>query len=75
MTVYDLDVMSPVLAPYEANAPLIVYPNAMLPAPVAFEGFQAIAGRRAEIAQRFGVVDHVELPDGNLGNGPQMFGR
>jgi len=43
--------------PGEADAPLIINPNAVLPGPVAFQGFQTISGRHAHIIQSFRAVE------------------
>src|SRR5438045_2345928 len=45
MVIHDLDVRrtGPLLQPLKANPPLDVYPDAVLPIPVAFERFKAVA--------------------------------
>ena len=49
--VHDFYVVRVSISPYEANPPLIVYANAVLPLPIALQGFQAVLGRNAQIFQ------------------------
>ena len=51
--------------PAKADAPLIVDPNAVLAFAIAFERFEAICRRRAQIVERSGVVEHTQLSSGN----------
>src|SRR5579872_2429172 len=51
MVVDDFDVMRLAISPNEANSPLVVDPNTMLPGAVALEGLQAVAGRNSKIVQ------------------------
>jgi len=51
MIINDLDVLSASVRPTEADAELVVYPDAMLSRPVTSEGFQAITRWHAEIIQ------------------------
>jgi hypothetical protein len=50
MTVHNLDVVRTVI-PLEADAPLVVDPNAVLPAPVALEGLKPVCGRDPKVVQ------------------------
>ncbi|HXG69389.1 MAG TPA: hypothetical protein VNJ04_02110 [Gemmatimonadaceae bacterium] len=43
--VYDLDIMGVTISPFEAHAPLIIDPNAVLTATSSFELLQPIAWR------------------------------
>lgn len=43
--------------PGEADAPLVINTNAMLPGPVALQGFQAIGRRHLHIIQGFGAME------------------
>jgi hypothetical protein len=43
--------------PGEADAPLIIYSDAVLPGPFTFQGFQAIGGRHTHILQSFSAVE------------------
>lgn len=47
MIINNFDVMRVFTLPAETNPILFVYPNAVLPGAVAFENFQAIAGRQS----------------------------
>jgi len=46
---HDLDIMHPVSLPDEADAPLVVYPDAVLSFAVAFQRFRMIAGGTIQI--------------------------
>jgi hypothetical protein len=59
--VHDLNFVSIALAPNEAKTPLVVNPNAILSLSVAMQSFQAISGRRCQIAQFRGAVQLPEL--------------
>jgi hypothetical protein len=59
--VHDLNFVSIPLAPNEAQTPLVVNPNAILSLSVAMQYFQAISGRRCQIAQFRGAVQLPEL--------------
>lgn len=61
MVIDDLDVPGFAVSPNEANAPLIVDANAVLPLPVAAQGFQAIAGRCPQIVESLCRIDCDEL--------------
>jgi len=50
------------ILPDEANAPLVVYANAVPAASVALEGFQPIGGRRSQVTQLFRLVQSDQLP-------------
>jgi hypothetical protein len=49
--VHDLDIFSASVCPTEAHAELIVYPDALLPGAITFQGFESIAGRHPQIVQ------------------------
>ena len=49
--------------PYEADTPLIVYPNTVLTPSLPTEGLQAIAWRRTEIRKPFSSIYLKELPE------------
>ena len=51
VVVNDLDVRSSSCGPAEAEAELVVYPNAVLPGAVAFEGLETVARRHAQIGK------------------------
>jgi hypothetical protein len=57
MVIHDLDIAWPALRPDEANAPLVVDPDAMLAS--------TIARRRGEVAQHLSVVQLSQLPLSN----------
>ena len=51
MVVHNFHVQRIFALPAETNAPLIVHTDAMLPVAVAFQGFQTVAVRRAQVIQ------------------------
>jgi hypothetical protein len=51
MVVHDFDFFRSVVCPPEAQTKLIIYPYAVLPRPIAFERFQSVAGRNAQVVQ------------------------
>ena len=63
--VHNLNFVSVALSPHEAETPLLVNPNAMLPLSVAMQCFQAIAGRSSQVAQFGGAVQLPKLSPGD----------
>src|SRR5258708_29465958 len=63
VVVDDLDALSPSISPNEAEAPLIVDPNAVLTRPAAARRLQPISGRSGQIAQFFCIM---KLPQFSL---------
>ena len=47
--------------PFEANAPLIVDPDAVLPVAIAVQGFEMVPGKSRKVAQRSCRLEAVEL--------------
>lgn len=62
MIVDDFDIRRAggVGGPFEAEAPLLVDANRILPRPVSPERFQAIARQRRQIVERCGGIQYVE---------------
>jgi hypothetical protein len=60
--IYDLDVIRIAAGPPEADAPLIVDPDAMLAGTVALELLQPVAGLHLQVLQRLRSIDSYELP-------------
>jgi hypothetical protein len=65
VVVHNLDVPGSILAPFEANAPLIVDANAMLPTPTAVQGLEPVAWRNAQILKPFRCVKGEKLGSGS----------
>ena len=61
MVVDDLDVGRSVGGPSEADAVLIVDPDAVLPFPVAGQGFESVPWRHSEVVNHIGRIEHQEL--------------
>jgi hypothetical protein len=68
MIIHNFNVVRVFAAPAEANAPLVVDADAMLPRSIAFQGFQAVAGRQGQIAQFARAINLRELPQGHALN-------
>ena len=56
VVIHYFDVNRPNVSPYEADAPLIVDADAVLPFPVALERFKMVARRGLEKIQRLSSV-------------------
>src|SRR5713101_2431243 len=62
MVVDDLDVPRAVVSPSEANSPLIIDSDAVLPTPITAKLFQSVARRHSQVVQIFRAVQHLQLP-------------
>jgi hypothetical protein len=65
MVVDDLDVVPVTVSPDEAQAPLVVDSNAVLPRAISLQGFEPVSGKRSEIFERARAMKHFELPLGH----------
>ena len=54
MVIHDLDVVGILVHPFQADAPLVVDPDAVLSSPLTTQGLQTIGGRRQHIAEILG---------------------
>ena len=61
MVVDDLDLPRCPVVPGEANAPLVVDADGVLPSPFASQGLQAVARRNTQVIELAGCIDHQEL--------------
>ena len=66
MVVDDLHVIGIAVSPFEADAPLIVDPYAVLTSATTFELLQSIRGWTTEIGKSARVIDHPEFPKSDL---------
>jgi len=57
MVINDLDIPGVLVAPDKADAPLVVDADAVLPFPVAFQRFKAVAGRGTKIVENCRRID------------------
>src|SRR5664280_820520 len=64
VVVHDLDVGGSGVGPDEADPPLLVDADAVLSGPVPAECFQPVARRHSQVVERFGSVQHHQLPQG-----------
>ena len=79
MIVRDFNFVGIASLPSETNPILIVDPNAVLPAPVSAQPFEAISPWNSQFADVSDSIDLIELPPGNLpedaGTSPPGNGR
>src|SRR5437870_13704531 len=68
MVVHNFDFEGVCIGPPEADAPLVVDPNAVLPLAVTSKSLQTITRDGSKIRQGWGRLDVVELPFGHRGN-------
>jgi hypothetical protein len=68
MVIHNSNVARVFTVPAEANAPLVVDADAMLSGAIAFQGFQAVAGRQGQVTQFAGAIKLRELPQGHALN-------
>lgn len=71
MIVDDLHVIGISVKPNKTQSPLIVYPDTVLPFPVATQCFQAISGWRRQIAQFRSTIQLAKLTARNGLNRPK----
>jgi len=64
MVIHDLYFVGISLSPLEANSPLVVDANAILPSTIPGELFEAVAGRNTQIFQLFCGIEYSEFPPG-----------
>ena len=57
----DLHIVGVTIYPAEADAPLVIYPDAVLALEVTFERFKPVGWRNPQIVQGDGVVEHTQL--------------
>ena len=74
MVINDLDLMGTVV-PDEADAPLVVNSNAVLPPPVPSEGFQAVPAQCLEVVQAGRGVQATQLLPGPVLDLGRKVGR
>jgi len=62
MAVDDLGVIGVTVLKAKTQTPLIVYPNAPLPALVSLQGLQSVRWRYAHVIDTAGDVEHLKFP-------------
>jgi hypothetical protein len=62
MVINDLDLVDISLSPGEANPPLVIDPDIMLPLAVAFQSLKPVAWRNLQVLEKFGAMEIQELP-------------
>jgi hypothetical protein len=65
MVVHYLDVICVRIAPYEADTPLVVDPNAVLAGTVPNQHLQSVSRRLAQVIESFGNIQCRQLPPRN----------
>src|SRR5690606_1828592 len=71
MVVHDFDVLGPSRRPAEAEAELVIDPNAVLPGPVALEQFESVAGRNPKVVESFRDLQLAQFATRNRLNRPE----
>jgi hypothetical protein len=66
MVVRDVNVAGSSIPPSKDNSPLIVDSDTVETLQIATQRLQSVAGGSSQIVWPSGVVDHIELPSGNL---------
>jgi hypothetical protein len=56
VVIHNLNIKHITVTPPKTQPPLIVYTNAVLSCPIAFQGFQPITGRASQKLQAGGIV-------------------
>ena len=72
MIIHEFDPVWTGLSPDKTQAPLVIDADAELARPIAFQGFEAIARRRAQRRQRGRRIQHVQFSRRNLGDGAPL---
>jgi len=72
MIVYNFNIVSVSLAPTEADTPLVIDPNAVLPLPVSSQFLKAISWRDKKIIQSLRRIQQEQFP---LSDAPQIRRR
>jgi len=75
VVVHDLDVVGISVTPHKTKTPLDVDPDTALSLPLAAQGFQAVPGRRCQIAQFRSAVELAKLPAGDRFHRPKTAAR
>jgi hypothetical protein len=75
VVVCDLYIEGVTFSPLKADSPLIIDANAKLPRPIPQQFFQPICGRDSQVVKRYRIIDHAQLPQGNLLNSPWQSAR
>lgn len=75
MIIRDLDIMSIVVEPLKANAPLVIDANTVLTGSVSRQFLPTIRRRNAQVIERSGVVQHAELSQSDLLNTARQLTR
>jgi hypothetical protein len=75
VVVGDFDIVGVAAIPAKTDTVLVVDPNAMLAGAVTLEGFEAVAGRQAQVFEGGGGFELGEFAEGNLVDGGGKFRR
>jgi hypothetical protein len=63
VVINDLDLVRIAILPAEADPPLVIHADAVLPCSIAFELLEAIAWRDAKVIEGFGGIDGDEFTE------------
>jgi hypothetical protein len=73
VVIHNFYIVSIAITPDKADAPLVVDADAVLPFPIAFHCFQAIARRRPQIAKVSGNIQLAQLSLGHPFESPKTL--
>ncbi len=73
MIISDLNVYRVAFFPRKANAPLVIYADAIVPRPITGQFFQPVRRGDAKIINALCIINHTQLSQGNLLNIGRQF--
>lgn len=72
VVIHNLNIVRIAVAPHEADAPLIVDPNAVLAGAISAKAFESVSARDGQVAKLHCEVNLIKLPPGNALDGPEL---
>jgi hypothetical protein len=63
--IHDLNVLGALFCPPKAHAKFVIHANAVLSSAIAFQGFQPVSWRYAEVIKSGSAVKHCQLSHRN----------
>lgn len=75
MIIRNLDALGIAVRPDKAQPPLVIDAYTVLAFTIAFQGFEMVSGRAAQIGQCPGIVEHTQLTPDDLLNIPRQAPR
>ena len=75
MVIHNLNLLRVSILPREADAVLVIDPDAVLPAPVSTKGLEVVARERSQVVEPCRGVQLHELALSDTGDAPKSAGR